>query len=103
MKTDKILSYIGFAAVSRNAVTGTELVLSEIRRKRNGLCIVIASDASERTKKQITDKCDFYGVPLVAIESDMYELGKMAGKKHPAAAVAVTDKSLAAEILKCSE
>ena len=56
MKTDKILTYLGLAAAKRSTVPGTDLVLSEIRKKKGTICVLLASDASERTKKQITDK-----------------------------------------------
>ncbi len=100
MKTDKILSYIGLAAASRTISLGTELVLSEVRRAKKETCVVLASDVSERTAKQITDKCTFYKVPLIRVPCDMYEIGERTGKKHPVAAVAVTNASLTAQILK---
>lgn len=103
METNKILSYLGLAAASRTAVTGTELVLSEVRRGKKGVCVLMSSDVSERTAKQITDKCTFYKVPLIKLACDMYEVGKRTGKKHPVAAAAVTNPSLTRQILKCTE
>ena len=99
MKTDKILSYLGLAAASRTAVCGTDMVLSEVRRGKKDICVLMSSDVSERTEKQLTDKCAFYKVPLIKLPCDMYELGQRAGKKHPAAAVAVTNPSLARQII----
>ena len=99
MKTDKILTYLGLAAAKRSTVPGTDLVLSEIRKKKGTICVLLASDASERTEKQITDKCTFYNIPLIHPDCDMYTLGKRIGKSSPAACVAVTDRSLASQII----
>lgn len=103
MENEKILRFLGLAAASRKAVSGTDLVLSAVRQKKKPSCVVMASDVSERTEKQLTDKCTYYSVPLIKLTSDMYEVGKRTGKKHPVAAVAVCDPSLACEILKLSK
>lgn len=102
MKTDKILTYLGLASAKRSVVLGTDLVLKEIRKGKDSLCVLLASDASERTKKQITDKCSFYNVPLINIECDMDALGKRVGKISPVAVAAVCDKGLAAQIKTCA-
>lgn len=102
MKTDKILSYLGLAAASRSVACGTELVLTEVRRGKKDICVLMSSDVSERTEKQLTDKCAYYRVPLVKLPCDMYELGARTGKKHPVAAVAVTNPSLVRQILTYS-
>ena len=99
MKTDKILTYVGLAAAKRSATLGADLVLKEIRKGKRTICVILASDASERTKKQITDKCSFYEIPLVHADCDMETLGKRVGKISPTACVAVTDKGLAAQIV----
>ena len=100
MKTDKILTYLGLAAAKRSVVLGTDLVLKEIRRCKGGLCVILASDASERTTKQITDKCTYYNVSLIRPDTDMETLGARVGKISPTACVAVTDRGLAMQIVK---
>ena len=102
MKTDKILTYLGLASAKRSVVLGTDLVLKEIRKQQINLCVLLASDASDRTKKQITDKCSFYNVPLISVECDMETLGKRVGKISPVAVAAICDKGLAAQIVKCA-
>lgn len=102
MKTDKILTYLGLAAAKRSIVLGTDLVLKEIRKQKGSLCVLLASDASERTTKQITDKCKFYSIPLIHLDCDMEELGKRVGKISPTACAAVCDLGLAAQIIKNS-
>ncbi len=100
MNTDKILKYVSLAAAGRNAVFGTDQVLSAIRRRQSGICVLLSADASERTAKQIKDKCAFYNVPLIALCVDMETLAKRCGKISPAATAAVTLPSLAREIIK---
>lgn len=103
MKTDKILTYVGLAAAKRSVVLGTDLVLREIRKKKGTVCTVLASDASERTKKQITDKCRFYEITLIPLDCDMETLGKRVGKVSPTSCAAVTDKGLAEQMIKISQ
>ena len=103
MENEKILRFLGLATASRKSVSGTDLVLSAVRQKKKPFCVVMAADVSERTKKQLADKCTYYNVPLIKLGSDMYELGKRTGKGHPVAAVAVNEPSLANEILKVSK
>lgn len=101
-KTRRLLGYVGFAARSGNISVGSELTLKAIRRSagKDGVVAVLASDASERTKKQVSDKCAFYKVFLAACDATSDEIGTALGKTAPVAAAAVTDKSLAAAIKK---
>ena len=102
MNNEKILTYLGLAAAKRSVVTGSDLVLKEVRKGKKGCCVLLSPDASDRTKKQISDKCTYYNIPLIHMECDMYELGKRIGKQSPAACAAVTDSGLAAQIIKYS-
>lgn len=101
MNNDAILKYLSLSAAGRKVAVGTAAVLDETRRSGKK-CVLLAKDASERTRKQVTDKCTFYNVPLVRLNTPMDELGKRIGK-GPTACVAVTNPSLAAEIIKCAE
>ena len=93
----KALSYTGFAKRSGHLVVGSELVLSEIRRSAEGKTVLLASDASDRTKKQIRDKCTYYGVPLFEI-ADSDTLANAIGVKSSVAVLCVTDRSLSGAI-----
>lgn len=101
MNNVKIKRYLSLAAASRSVTTGFDLVLGEVRRSKDVL-VLLSSDASDRTKKQITDKCVFYGVKLIPTDINSDELGACVGKKSPAAAVAVKNKGLATEIEKAA-
>ena len=103
MEVEKILSYASLAAAGRNADFGTDQVLGEVRRRKSGICVLLSSDASKRTVKQIGDKCAFYGTALIKLPIDMEALAKRCGKVSPCAAVAVTEPSLAKEIIKYAQ
>ena len=42
--------------------------------------VMIASDASERTRKQIKDKCEFHGVKCVECGFSSEEIGRAIGR-----------------------
>ncbi len=73
------------------AVTaGVGAALDAVRR--NGArpaAVILASDASDRTKKQIRDKCAFYGVVLFEIPAPSDELGRFLGSRSLCAAAAI--------------
>ncbi len=102
-----LLTYLGFAAKSKKAVFGTELTLKEIcrvkRAKKSEIVAVLSSDASERTKKQVTDKCTFHNVFLVSGMATGAEISLAVGKKSGIASLAVTDRGLCAAIKKLCE
>ena len=60
--------------------------------------MLLASDASARTEKQVTDKCAFYKVKLIKLDLTMTELSDALGKSSLCAACAITNKGLADKI-----
>ncbi len=72
-------------------IAGSDLVLKAVRGGK-AVCVLIASDASSRTKKQITDKCAFYGVKHGVTEIDSFEMGRMIGKTAPCVVIGLTGK-----------
>lgn len=91
--------YLGLAAASRGAVCGSELALTAIRKNpQKVFLLVLASDASERTKKQMRDKCAYYKIKLLESEMNMDELSSALGKSSLVAACAITNKGLAEKI-----
>ena len=99
----KALSYVGFARRCGRCAIGAEQATSEVRKAAGTVCVVISSDSSERTRKQITDKCASYGAPLVDIGVSGEELGAAVGKMTAVSAVAVTDKELARAIVSVTD
>ena len=84
--TQKILRYVGLCRRAGGVVRGADVIAKSLSR---AACVLIASDASERTVKQTTDKCKNAGVLCVTIGADKYDLAHAVGASSPCAAVAV--------------
>ena len=55
---------LGLAYKARKIAVGTELSIEKMRQKK-AVLIVLASDASENTKKKIRDKASYYGIDVM--------------------------------------
>ncbi|HSH24024.1 MAG TPA: YlxQ family RNA-binding protein [Massilibacterium sp.] len=93
--TEKWQSLLGLANRARKIVSGEGLVVKEVQLKRAKL-VLLAQDASENTKKKITDKCSYYHIPLLLVK-DRYTLGQAIGK-DARVVVAVTDDGFAKKL-----
>ena len=97
MKPDKVLSYLGLAMRGRNLVSG-EFQTEEAVKSGKALLVIVAEDASEKTKKLFHDKCSYYEVP-VYVYGTKQSLGGTIGKDLRSS-LAVTDQGLAQAIEK---
>lgn len=88
---------LGLAARSGGICCGEGAVLDGIRCGKARL-VIIASDASDNTKKKFYDKCAYYGVRAAEL-FDRFELGRCVGREF-AVSLAVTNAELAKETLK---
>ena len=106
----KLLTMVGFAMRAGKLVCGTDKICDEIRR--HGIpddgddsefyaagVVLLASNASENTKKRITNACRFYHVRLIAAPLTSEELAARAGRAA-VAACATFDKGFADGIKK---
>ena len=91
---DKTLSYIGIARKAGKLAIGTPNVCDAMRRGMRGV-VFASSDASEPTKKRLTDKCTYYGVRLCTLYESGDELAYLVGKTGQVASVMITDAGLA--------
>lgn len=89
------ISFLGLANRARKLISGEELVVREVRKQKAKL-VLLASDASENTKKKVTDKCSYYNVS-VRMVSDRYTLGQAIGK-DARVVVAVMDEGFAKKL-----
>ena len=80
---------IGLCMAAGGVTTGFDSVLAEVRKGRVKF-LLIASDASDRTKKQLTDKCTHYETKYRIGPYDGTELARMLGKKSTCMAAAFT-------------
>ena len=73
--SNALLKWMGLC----KAAGGVTSVLGEVRCGKSKL-VMIASDASERTRKQIKDKCEFHGVKCVECGFSSDEMGHAIGR-----------------------
>ncbi len=96
-------TFLGLAKKAGKIIAGTERVTDEIRSggKSGRICLVLlASDASENTKKRIFNCCLFYQKKSAICGLDTSALGKAIGKAGKTAAVGITDQGLANAIVQ---
>lgn len=97
MKLNKSLSLLSLATRAGKTKSGS--FQTEQAVKSGAACLVIiASDASENTKKKFRNMCSFYDVPIY-FYADQDTLGHAMGKEFRISA-AVTDAGFADEIEK---
>src|SRR5699024_444874 len=89
------LNMLGLAARARKIATGEELIIKEIQTNRAKL-VLLANDISERSKKTLTNKCNYYKVPYIEVD-DRYTLGN-AISKGERVAIAIADQGFAKKI-----
>lgn len=83
--------YIGLCMAAGGVTVGFDLILGEIRRGRAAF-VLIAEDASDRTKKQLTDKCKYYNTKFFIKSYNSAAIAHMLGKKSSCAAAAFSKK-----------
>lgn len=97
MINDRVLSMIGLATKAGKTVTGE--FMSEKAVKEGKACLVIvASDASDNTKKKFINMCSYYQVTIREYANKVL-LGNACGKEFRAT-LAILDKGFADSILK---
>ena len=92
MQNDKVLSMLGIAAKSGNVVSG-EFSTEKAVKSGQAYLVIVASEASENTKKSFFNMTDFYHVPCYCYGSKE-DLGRCIGKEFRAS-LAVIDENLA--------
>ena len=95
MKPDKVLSMLGIAAKSGSIVSG-EFSTEKAVKEGKAYLVIVASDASDNTRKMFSDMTEFYGVPMYRY-ADKETLGHFIGKEFRAS-LAVTNEGLARSI-----
>ena len=95
--TQKLLRYLGLCKRAGGVVRGADVIAKSLPKTA---CVLLASDASERTVKQTADKCRSAGVLCVTIGVDKYDLAHAVGAASPCAAIAVLKGKGPAEQLR---
>ncbi len=97
MKLSKALSMISLATKAGKTASGEFSTEKEVKSFRAHL-VIVATDASENTKKKFQNMCEFYEVPIY-FYGDKDTLGHAMGKEFRAS-LAVTDAGFAKGIIK---
>jgi len=92
----KSLNLLGLAMRARKLESGQSVVLNAVRKK-TVKTVIVASDASENTKKQILDKSNYYNIPVYVLFTKN-ELFNAIGKDR--AVCAIADKGFARSFQK---
>ena len=95
----RLLGMLGFAMRAGKLIIGTESVCRAMAKGLPKL-VLVSLAASEGTKKKLTVKCEFYGIPYKMLPMEAERLGKQLGKTFAPMAIAVTDSGFSEEIVK---
>ena len=93
----KIYNLLGLATKSRNLVSG-EFSTEKAVKEHKAALVIVAVNASDNTKKNFTNMCTYYNVPIYFF-GEKNDLGHAMGKEFRAS-LAVFDKGLADAIEK---
>lgn len=96
----KLLSYLGLAMRAGKLVTGEEGAMGAVRSGEARL-IIIAEDAGNHMRKQFTNKCTHYNIPIVQ-HYTREQLGSSIGKGQRVV-IAVCDQGFANMMMKVLE
>ena len=94
-RTERVLGLAGLAVRAGKVVFGTPMVCDAMRAGKKLFLVLEAVDSSENTHKRITDRCSYYGVRHVRLETGTGELAHVLGKSGDLAVVAITDRGFA--------
>lgn len=93
---NKTLGLLGISAKAGKIVSGTDVVLENIKKNKIKL-VILATDSSERTKRNIKQICDENKITITEFGT-IEENSKAIGKENRAV-IGITDKKLAYAIL----
>ena len=97
MINKKIIGLIGLATKARNISYGADSVEIQVKKKKVYL-IIVAQDASDRTKEKFKNISEKYKIPLIIV-GKIEELSKAIGKSNKAI-LGVENLNLSKEIQK---
>lgn len=94
---EKIYSYLGLATRAGKIVSGDDSTLLELKRG-NVKLVIVATDASNNTKKLFKDKSSYRNISYVYFSTKL-QLGLSIGKA-PRAVIGVKDEGFANKIIE---
>ncbi len=97
MINKKILGLIGLSARARKISYGADSVEIQLKKKKVKL-IIVAEDASDRTKNKFIKLSNEYNVPIIIL-SEIDEISKTIGKSNKAI-IGIEEENISKEIQK---
>ena len=94
---EKLLGTLGLCQRAGKLKSG-EFAVLEALRKKTAVMVIVSNDASDNTKKEFSDKCSYYKVPIY-FYGTMDELGHAIGK-DVRTSLAITDAGFAKTLIK---
>ena len=88
----RILTSLGLCAKAGKLIFGVPMIVEAMQKGKKIYLVIESGDTSDNTHKKITDKCSFYGVEKIRIDTDGAELASAVGKTSSLAALAITDE-----------
>ena len=89
---------LGLSRRARQVIIGTPLVTSTLPSGKVKV-VFYTDDASQNTKKRITDKCSFYNTKCIEISIPSADIGKMVGMNTSVCVVGVTDDNFSKQLI----
>ena len=97
MNNNRVLSMLGLAMKAGKLTSGEFMTETSVKSRQSKL-VIVAEDASNNTKKNFSDMCTYYHVPLI-IFGTKTEIGAAIGKEFRAS-VSINDEGFAAALKK---
>ena len=97
MINKKILGLIGLSARARKISYGADSVEIQLKKKKVKL-IIVAEDASDRTKNKFIKLSNEYNVPIIIL-SEIDEISKTIGKSNKAI-IGIEEENISKEMQK---
>ena len=94
---EKILGLLGLATRSGKIISGTDACLEYINKKKIKV-LIVATDASDRTKKKFDEISKMNNIPIYQM-FNIETLSKSIGKKNKAV-IGIIDVNFSKEIIK---
>ena len=99
---DKLFGLLGISRRAGHALVGFDAAADGIR-KGKAYVVILASDVSPKTAKEIGFAAQQKRTAVLSIPADMLQIGRALGYQKPVGVCAVDDKGLALAIQKAIE
>ncbi len=98
----RTLLKIGLCRRAGALVFGTNMTVEAVRSPSKPALVLYTGDASDNTKKKLTDACAFHHVKILALDRaiDGETLAKAIGKTGSVSCVGITNEGLARTVVK---